>query len=66
MSPVKFSLFNPGDDREETVELDDDALVDELREVVDATPELTMEEALRQGLRHVVETNKRRPGGGQQ
>jgi hypothetical protein len=57
MSPVKFSLFNPGDDREETVELDDDALVAKLREVVDATPDLTMAEALRQGIQHVVDKN---------
>lgn len=64
MSPVKFSLFNPGDDREETVEIDDDALVDELRQVVDATPDLTMADALREGMKHVVE--KRRRGGGQQ
>ncbi len=64
MSPVKFSLFDPGDDREETVELDDDALVGELREVVDASPDLTMAEALREGLRHVVD--KRKAGGGQQ
>jgi hypothetical protein len=49
MSPVKLSLFNSGDDREqESVELDDE-LVDQLRRVVDAHPDLTMQEALRQG-----------------
>ena len=64
MSPVKFSLFNPGDDREETVELDDDALVEEFEQVVEATPDLTMAQALREGLQHVVD--KRKQGGGQQ
>jgi hypothetical protein len=64
MSPLKLSLFHRGDDAEETVELDDDALVGQLREVVAATPDLSMEDALREGLQHVVD--KRRPGGGQQ
>jgi hypothetical protein len=64
MSPLKLSLFKRGDDREETVEVDDDALVGQLREVVDATPDLTMEDALREGIQHVVD--KRRQGGGQQ
>ena len=57
MSPVKLSLFNSDDDREETVELDDD-LAGELRQVVDATPDLTMADALRQGIQHVVDKNK--------
>jgi hypothetical protein len=60
MSPFKLSLFNPDDDGEETVELDD-ALVGKLREVVDATPDLTMTEALRQGVQHVVDKG---PAGG--
>ncbi|MGY1802728.1 hypothetical protein ACI78T_05530 [Blastococcus sp. SYSU D00922] len=64
MSPVKFSLTKPGDDREDSVEFDDDDLVGELREVVDTTPDLTFEGALREGIQHVVA--KRRPGGGQQ
>ncbi|TFV90604.1 hypothetical protein [Blastococcus sp. CT_GayMR16] len=55
MSPLKLSLFGGGDDREETVELDDDELVGKLREVVDAHPDLTLTEALRQGLQHVVD-----------
>jgi hypothetical protein len=63
MSPLKLSLFNRDDDHEETVEVDDDALVGELREVVDSTPDLTMEGALREGLRHVVD---KRRGGAQQ
>jgi hypothetical protein len=61
MSPIRFSLRGPGDDREETVELDDDDLVGQLREVVDATPELTMTEAVRQGIKHVVETGRSGP-----
>ena len=64
MSPVKFSLKRPGDDREDDVEIDDDELIGELREVVDSTPDLTMEGALREGLQAVLA--KRRPGGGQQ
>ena len=55
MSPFKLSLINPGnDDPDETVELDDD-LVGKLKQVVDANPDLTMAEALRQGIAHVVE-----------
>jgi hypothetical protein len=61
MSPIKFSLRGPGDDREETVELDDDDLVGQLREVVDATPDLTMTEAVRQGIKHVVDTGRSGP-----
>jgi hypothetical protein len=64
MSPVKFSLIGPGDDGEEIVEIDDDALAGQLREVVDSTPDLTLEGALREGIQHVVA--KRRRGGGQQ
>jgi len=63
MSPMKLSLYNPGGDAEE-VEVDDDVLVGQLREVVDATPELTMQEALRQGMQHIVDTHG--AGGGQQ
>jgi hypothetical protein len=63
MSPMKLSLFNRDDDAEETVEIDDQ-LVDDLRQVVADTPDLTLEGALREGLGHVVA--KRRPGGGQQ
>lgn len=62
MSPVKLSLFNSGDDEEqESVELDD-ALVDQLRQVVDAHPGLTMQEALRQGIAHIVENGPAKPG----
>jgi hypothetical protein len=45
------------------VELDDQ-IAGDLRSVVDATPDLTLEDALREGIQYVV--NKRRPGGGQQ
>jgi hypothetical protein len=57
---MKLSLFNSDDDREEMVELDDE-LSGKLRQVVDETPDLTMADALRQGVQHVVE---RRSGGG--
>ena len=59
MSPLKLSLIGPGDDREETVELDDDDLVTEIRQVVDSTPDLTMGDALREGLQHVVRARRR-------
>ena len=51
---MKLSLFNSDDDREELVELDDE-LAGKLRQVVDETPDLTMAEALRQGVQHVVD-----------
>jgi hypothetical protein len=55
MSPFKLSLINPGnDDPDETVDLDDE-LVGKLQQVVDAHPDLTMAEALRQGVAHVAE-----------
>ncbi len=61
MSPVKLSLFNTDDDREEeSVELDDD-LVAKLRQVVDAHPDLTMQDALRQGVEHIVKHGPSRP-----
>jgi hypothetical protein len=62
MSPVKLSLFNRGEDpEEETVELDDDDLVTRFRDTVNASPDLTMQEALRQGMQHVVDKG---PTGG--
>jgi len=57
---MKLSLFNSDDDREEMVELDDE-LSGKLRQVVDETPDLTMADALRQGVEHVVQ---RRSAGG--
>jgi hypothetical protein len=50
---MKLSLFN-SEGREETVELPE-SVADSLRDVVDATPELTFEDALRQGIEHVVQ-----------
>jgi hypothetical protein len=54
---MKLSLFNSDDDREEMVELDDE-LAGKLRQVVDETPDLTMADALRQGVQHVVDRQK--------
>ena len=55
MSPFRLSLINPdNDDPDESVDLDD-ATVDKLKQVVDANPDLTMSEALRQGVTHVAE-----------
>ena len=55
MSPMKLSLINPdNDDPDETVELDDQ-LAGDLRRVVDETPDLTMADALREGVQHVVD-----------
>jgi hypothetical protein len=51
---MKLSLFNSDDNREETVELDDE-LTGKFLQVVDETPELTVAEALRQGVQHVVD-----------
>jgi hypothetical protein len=55
---MKLSLYNRGEDADESVEVDDDDLVGQLREVVDATPDLTMQEALRRGMQHVVDTHR--------
>jgi hypothetical protein len=63
MSPLKYSLFGKDDDREDSVELDDDELLGQLRDVVDATPDLTMEQALREGVQHVVERHGRSSAG---
>ena len=62
MSPFKLSLVNPGnDDPDETVELDDE-LVGQLKQTVDADPDLTLEKALRQGIQHVVDKGPMRRG----
>ena len=62
MSPFKVSLINPGnDDPDETVELDDE-LVGQLKQTVDADPDLTLEKALRQGIQHVVDKGPMRRG----
>jgi hypothetical protein len=60
--PFKLSLVNLGtDDPDETVDLDD-SLVEKLRGVVDADPDLTLAEALRQGVQHVAENGPMRRG----
>ncbi len=63
MSPLKLSLFNRDDEPDEEIELDDDDLVREFKSTVDATPDLTMQDALREGLRHVVEKRSGGTGG---
>jgi hypothetical protein len=62
MSPLKLSLFNRGDEPDEEIELDDDDLVTQFKSTVAATPDLTLEQALREGMKHVVD--KRSTGGG--
>ena len=64
MPPIKLSLFNPGDEPDETIELDE-RLVARLRETVDAQPDLTLAEAFRRGLQHVIDEGPL-GGGGQQ
>ena len=63
MAPMKLSLFGSGSEEEETVQLDDDDLVGQLRKTVDAHPDLTLEEALRQGIQHVVEHGPKKKSG---
>jgi hypothetical protein len=55
MSPYKLSLIGPGDDDDrDDIELDDE-LVGKLKQTVDADPDLTIGEALRRGIQHVVD-----------
>jgi hypothetical protein len=62
MSPLKLSLINPdNDDPDVTVDLDDE-LAGKLQQVVDANPDLTMGEALRQGIAHVAEHGPKSKG----
>jgi hypothetical protein len=62
MSPFKLSLVNPGnDDPDDIVELDDD-LVGQLKQTVDADPDLTLEKAFRRGIQHVVDNGPKRRG----
>ena len=53
MSPMKLSILGPEDGFEEHVDLDDD-LAAQLRKTVDAHPELTVGDLIRQGIEHVV------------
>lgn len=61
MSPFKFSLTNPWNDAEETVELDDD-LAGKVQETVDNDPDLTLAEVLRQGLQKVIDERSGKGG----
>lgn len=55
MSPLKLSLTGEkDDDLNETVEIDDE-LAAKLKRVVDENPGLSLADALRQGIIHVVE-----------
>ena len=63
MSPLKLSLINTDNDEpDETIELDDE-LAGKLKKVVDETPDLTMAEALRQGIAHIAENGPTGSGG---
>jgi hypothetical protein len=55
MSPYKLSLIGPNDDDDrDDIELDDE-LVAKLKRVVAENPDLTLADALRQGIIHVAE-----------
>jgi hypothetical protein len=60
MSPIKLSLWGPGVEGEQSVELDDD-LAQQFRQTVDAHPDFTLDDAFRQGLQHVVDNGPMRP-----
>jgi hypothetical protein len=62
MSPIKLSLWGPGEGAEESFELDDE-LVSKLRETVDAHPDFTLGDAFRQGIEHVVDNGPRGGSG---
>ncbi len=64
MPVIKLSLVPQGGEPVATFELDD-VLVQQLRDTVDAQPDLTMDEAMRRGFQHVVDNGPLR-GGGQQ
>jgi len=51
--PIKLSLYGPEEGAEEHVELDDE-LAGKVRRTLDAHPELTMADVIRQGIEHVV------------
>jgi hypothetical protein len=54
MPVIKLSLFGQGEEPEHTVELEE-SLADQFRATVDAQPDLSFEEAFRQGIQHVVD-----------
>jgi hypothetical protein len=60
MSPIKLSLWGPGVEGEQSVELDDD-LAQQFQQTVDAHPDFTLDAAFRQGLQHVVDNGPMRP-----
>jgi hypothetical protein len=64
MPIIKLSLFNQGPEPDETIELDE-RLSGQLLATVDAQPDLTLDEAFRRGIQHVVDTGPL-GGGGQQ
>ena len=64
MPIIKLSLISQGDEPDETIELDE-RLLGRLRETVDAQPDLTLAEAFRRGLQHVIDDGPL-GGGGQQ
>jgi hypothetical protein len=64
MPVIKLSLVGQGPDEDEVIELDE-SLFGQLRATVDAQPDLTMGEAFRRGIQHVVD-NGPLGGGGQQ
>lgn len=61
MPVIKLSIVGQGGDAVETFELED-ALVKKLRDTVDAQPDLTMDEAFRRGIQHIVDSG---PLGGE-
>jgi len=64
MPVIKLSLFNEAGEPGETVELDE-ALAEQFKATVDAQPDLTLQEAFRRGIQHVVDHGPL-GGGGQQ
>ena len=58
MSPMKLSIIGPEAGFEEHVDLDDD-LAARLRKTVEAHPELTVSDLIRQGIEHVAEHGPR-------
>ncbi len=64
MPIIKLSVIGPGNMPERTVELDE-TLSDQLVATVDAQPDLTLDEAFRRGVQHVVDSGPL-GGGGQQ
>lgn len=62
MSPIKLSIVGAEGGSEEHVDLDDD-LETRLRKTIEAHPGLTVSEAVRQGIEHVIEHGPRKQHG---